>query len=100
MITKEKAIAFILATLNNLIDTFPEEDKFVPAKETILFGPGSKIDSLSLVSFIVDIETTFPDEFAQEISLTDDRAMTREKSPFSSVNDLADYIIEVTSGQK
>jgi acyl carrier protein len=99
-IKKEEVTKFILETLNNLIDTFPESDKFVPSNDTILFGPGSNIDSLSLVSFIVDLETTFPDKFSREISLTDDRAMTRQKSPFSSVNDLTEYIMEVVEDEK
>lgn len=95
MITHEKISGFILKTLTDLIDTFPEAERFTPNNETILFGQGSTIDSLTLVSFIVDLESLLSDEFSQTISLTDDRAMTREKSPFNSVNDLAEYIVEI-----
>ena len=37
----------------------------------------------------------FSEEHGFDISLTDDRAMTREISPFDSVTSLADYIFEV-----
>ena len=95
VITQEKISHFILRTLQDLIDTFPEAERFTPNNDTILFGQGSTIDSLTLVSFIVDLEALLSEEFSQIISLTDDRAMTREKSPFNSVNDLAEYIVEI-----
>jgi len=95
MITKEKISGFILKILSDLIDTFPEAERFIPNDDTILFGQGARIDSLTLVSFVVDLEALLSDEYTQEISLTDDRAMTRAKSPFNSVNDLAEYIQEI-----
>jgi len=96
---KEQVIATILTTLNELVDTLPEQQKFTPDVNTKLFGAGSPIDSLTLVSFIVELESVFSSEYDAEIVLTDDRAMTREKSPFDSVNELADYIVETTSQQ-
>ena len=100
MITKEKISDLIIKTLNDLIDTFPEAERFTPNNNTILFGQGSTIDSLTLVSFVVDLEAILSTEFSQDISLTNDQAMTREKSPFSSVNDLAEYIVEIIDPAK
>lgn len=94
-IQKEQITATILATLKELTDTLPNDQKFVPDVNTKLFGVGSLIDSLTLVSFIVELETVFSTEFNMEIVLTDDRAMTREKSPFESVQELANYIAEI-----
>lgn len=82
----------VIDCVQRIVDTFPESDRFEVVQETILFGLNSKIDSLSLVSVIVDLESYFFDELQVEISLTDDRAMTREISPFLSVSNLADYI--------
>ena len=95
MVNKEKIHELILKALTDLIETFPENERFVPSSETVLFGQGSAIDSLTLVSFIVDLEALLSAEYGEEISLTDDRAMTREKSPFSNVGSLADYIQEI-----
>jgi acyl carrier protein len=85
----------IIKALKDLVDTLPDDQKFVPDLNTVLFGTGSTIDSLTLVSFIVDLESLLSEKYSQSISLTDDRAMTREKSPFSSVNDLVEYIEEI-----
>ena len=96
-IDKQQVNTIILSTLNDLIDTLPDNQKFEPGLNTKLFGEGSLIDSLTLVSFIVELEAIFSTEFNTEIVLTDDRAMTREKSPFESVDELSNYIIEITA---
>jgi acyl carrier protein len=62
-----------------------------------LFGADSTIDSLTLVSLIVDLESKLSEAFLCEISLTDDRAMTREISPFDTFGSLKGYIIELVS---
>ena len=46
-----------------LRDTFPKDEQFVIDDNMILFGADSSIDSLSLVSLIVDIESLFFDEY-------------------------------------
>lgn len=73
------------------------EISIVVSPETILFGEGSVIDSLTLVNVIVDIEEMLFGEYGEPYYLTDDDAVFREPSPFNSVNSLTDYIIEITS---
>ena len=90
-----KIYEIVIKQLIELNETLPAEQQFVADKNTVLFGNNSNIDSLSLVSVIVDLETIFSDEYGQDISLTDDRAMTREISPFTNVQNLAEYIKEV-----
>lgn len=94
---KSQIREIVLSKLNELNDTLPPEQKFEVNENTVLFGNGSAIDSLSLVSLIVDLEMVFSAEHQMDISLTDDRAMTRKQSPFSSINHLVDYIEEITS---
>ena len=87
----------VISTVQELADSFTDEDKFSVSKETILFGQGSEIDSLSLVSVIVDLEDIISENYGIDISLTDDNAMTREISPFDNVSNLIDYIEEITN---
>ena len=65
--------------------------------QTSLFGEGSALDSLSLVSVIVDLETAVSDHFDRAISLTDDKAMSREPVPFTDVSALQSYILELVA---
>jgi len=62
---------------------------------TALFGPNALLNSLELVSVIVDIETLFADKFGRPVSLTDDKAMERDPVPFVSVSTLTGYILEL-----
>lgn len=94
---REQVLKIIIENVKNLVDTYPENQRFNVDENTILFGLNSEIDSLSLVSVIVDLETEFYDSFNIEMSLTDDRAMTREVSPYDNISVLADYIVELVS---
>lgn len=94
---KQQIFDIVINQVKELNETLPAEQQFSVDKDTVLFGNDSKIDSLSLVSVIVDLEGIFSDEFDMDISLTDDRAMTRAISPFDNVESLVDYIHEVVS---
>ena len=98
--TKQEITAIVINQVEQLNDTFPEAQKITVNENTVLFGNGSSIDSLSLVSIIVDLEMLFSTEHSHDISLTDDRAMAREKSPFTNITTLVDYIFELINEQK
>lgn len=59
----------------------------------VLFGKGSVIDSIELVSLIIAIEQAAQDCFGKPIALVDERAMSQKNSPFRTVGALADYIV-------
>ena len=96
---KPEISKIVLEKLNDLNSTLPSNEQFFVSDQTILFGMGSCIDSLSLVSIIVDLETHFTDILSYEVSLTDDNAMSREKSPFTSVSSLVEYIDELINSK-
>lgn len=97
---KEQILNIIIQNVKNLVDTFPESERIKVEENTVLFGINSAIDSLSLVTVIVDLETEFMDVHNLEISLTDDRAMARKISPYDSIASLADYIDELVTEKK
>ena len=85
--------------LFKIIDEINQQNdiQIIKDESTKLFGNGSDLDSLVLVNLIVDLEATFSTEYDLEISLTDDKAMTRVQSPFDSIKSLADYIDELVN---
>lgn len=94
MVVDKQAVAEVvfraLRSLNEELDA----DRRVPvAMDTRLFGPDASLDSLSLVSVIVDVESGVADAFGKAVSLTDDRAMSQPVSPFSDVATLTDYVV-------
>jgi acyl carrier protein len=69
-------------------------------EETKLFGSDAPLDSMELVSLIVEIEEAIQDETGLAIILADEKAMARRTSPFSRVVYLIDYIVELLSENK
>jgi len=99
VLTGELIEELILGALNDVNDEQPEDERIEVGPTTPLFGPSAQIDSLALVSVIVDVETALNVDYDLPISLTDDRAMTREISPFDDVQTLKDYIVELVAEQ-
>lgn len=60
--------------------------------ETALFGSASALDSLGLVNYIVAAEQRIEQACGRSVILADDRALSHEPSPFSSIRALADYV--------
>lgn len=61
---------------------------------TRVFGPDGILDSLGLVGFIADVEVRVAEQFGVDIVLADERAMSRSRSPFRSVEALAEFVCE------
>lgn len=99
MFSSADATRIILSALENLNAELGPERAVPVRSDTALFGMTASIDSLSLVSLIVDVETALSAEYGYDISLTDDRAMSRPVSPFTTVATLTDYVMEL-AGQR
>lgn len=93
--TEHEVREVILNALQAVNDERPESERFVVDESTKLFGEGAPLDSLALVSVIVDVETVVADRSGAPISLADDRAMGRAESPFSDVRSLEAYVLEL-----
>lgn len=93
MLVKEAVLEIILRAVQNLNDELSDSEKFEVSLSTPLFGPQAMLDSLALVSVIVDVEGDISAALGRNISLTDDRAMSQEVSPFDDVQSLLNYIM-------
>ena len=81
--------AMTAANLNRADDA-----QMTVSPEAPIFGPGSPLDSLGLVSLLMDIE----DGLAQlgiNLTLSDARAMSRKRSPFRDVPELIAFMTEL-----
>jgi acyl carrier protein len=96
----------LLQTIYEAIDHFNEqasvEHQLEKSLDTRLFGKGGKLDSLGLVNLIVSIEEKIEEKFNATITLADERAMSREISPFKTIGSIIDYIsllLQESSGE-
>ncbi len=99
MIQRPAILELVLNAVQSLNEERPAGEQLALSGDTLLFGDGADLDSLSLVSVIVDIETAVADQFGIPVSLTDDKAMSRPVSPYTHVSALVDYIFELLGGQ-
>lgn len=97
MLNNDAVHAIIFQALKNVNDERGPDEQLGISPDTILFGTDAVLDSLSLVSVIVDVEAAISDAVGREISLTDDRAMSQSVSPFTAVNTLTAYILLLLS---
>mgnify|MGYP001200093483 CR=1 FL=1 len=63
-------------------------------KESRLIGAKSFLDSIGLVTFIVEVEQAFLEDHSIEIELASEKAMSRTTSPFISIKTLSKFILE------
>lgn len=67
------------------------EARLAVSPDAPLFGDGSPLDSLGLVSLLIDVEEALQDR-GMQVTLSDARAMSQSNSPFRSVPALVAYI--------
>jgi len=85
----------IISSLQNLNEESEEEDRFEISEGMTLFGSSSALDSMALVTLIMDIEAAIQDASDLDISLVTEEAMSRSLSPFRTVDTLTGYVEEL-----
>jgi acyl carrier protein len=94
----------IVKIVNYAVSQFANENGIKelrnPVPGTALFGSDSAIDSIGLVSIIVEIESRISEELDISVSLADEKAMSQKNSPFRTIKSLSDYIEDAIERQK
>jgi hypothetical protein len=90
--TVEEVTASVLKALDQVNRELPPDKRVLSEAGTILFGESGVLDSMGLVNLVVTAEQQIAKDFGSVITLADERAMSRHRSPFRTVGSLADYI--------
>lgn len=94
----------VLQLIYNAIDELNEnlevDNRLEKDLETKLFGTESNLDSIDLVGLITIIEERIEEEGNVYIPIADERALSLEESPFSTISTLADYIANLINETK
>lgn len=96
---KEKSIlanceairALIIQTLENINQELPEGERFTVDDSIVLYGAAAVLDSLSLISFIEDLEVALEREFDTTVSLLTELSGDAE-AVFTSIDTLTTHI--------
>ncbi len=93
MIEAEEVEGIILKALRDLNEELPPGNQITVDSGTVLFGADSDLDSLSLVSLVVEVESALASR-GLDVSLAEEGAMTGTVPAFTNVQTLRDYILE------
>ena len=98
---RNQVVDIVIEAVRDQLDADGVEDLPPITQETPLIGGTAPIDSLGLVSVIVELEQRLQSDCGVMVTLVDEQAMSQRYSPFRTVGSLADYAIEVVGrGEK
>jgi len=83
----------------SFVTTASESGAGVPpelGESTPLVGPGSVLDSMALVTLLLDVEQRLEEQAGVSVTLMNEQALSRRHSPFRTIGSLADYIVELS----
>jgi hypothetical protein len=92
-ITKDQVLGILYSAIDELNETLPEDRRLAKSLDTPLFGRGTNLASVELVSLVMLAEQGVLEKTDRVVTLVDERAMSQRRSPFLTVETLADYVL-------
>ena len=81
------------------VDTLEEEGVEEPVQvnsDSPLLGSEAILNSMGLVTLITSVESILEEEHQINVTLVSEDAFSRRRSPFRTIDVLADYILELS----
>ena len=95
MTTQVDTLALLMESFEELRPSVTSLPPGPPEPEAHLFGRNGLLDSLALVQLIVAYEEKLFEKTGHALTIADDRAFARERSPFRTPATLAAYVSEL-----
>jgi len=97
---REVVRSLVLDSLRSILEEREEETRGMQVEineETVLYGFASEIniDSLTLVTLVLDVEQRIETDYGIRITLADEKAMSQRNSPFRSIGTLVNYVMQL-----
>jgi hypothetical protein len=92
-VERELVVGEIYQAIRRINEVRDPKDRLVCGEETALYGSGGALDSLALVSLILDVEQAVNERLGTSLVLADAQAMGQRHNPFRDVRSLADYTV-------
>ena len=95
MIGRHKIVNMVLSSLVETVAEIDPENEIETNtlnESTHLLGRQAVLDSMGLVTLIVNVEQQLQQDHAISITIADERALSQKNSPFRTVKALSDYI--------
>lgn len=89
---RERVIAAIYSAVDELNRQLPKGVVVEKSLDAPLYGKGSRLESIDLVNFIMEVEDKVRDELGASVTIADEQAMSQQHSPFLTLGTLVDYV--------
>jgi acyl carrier protein len=95
MPTDERITKAVFAAIDELNQQLPAGVHVEKSLDAPLYGSSGKLESLDFVTLIMEVEEKLNAEFGTDITIADDNLLSKEKSPFSTLGTLIEYLQEL-----
>lgn len=90
----DTALAAIKNAVAEINASMPADKQISSDPDAALFGGDSALDSVGLVNVVMAAEQYIGDETGEDIVLASESAMSRKRSPYRSLQALAEFAVE------
>lgn len=97
MIERTVAYDIVVASLQEVFVQTAMPAPEAVTEETVLVGKDAVLDSLGVVSLIVEIEQRVEGGHGVSVTLANDKAMSQRNSPFRTVGVLTDHLVAMVA---
>src|SRR5450432_289096 len=97
MIERSAALNIVIASIQEVFAQTGMDAPGALTEETVLVGKDAVLDSLGVVSLIVEVEQRLETEHSVSVTLANDKAMSQRNSPFRTVGVLTDHVVAMVA---
>ena len=95
MASDDRIRTAVFSAVDELNTQLPAGVTFEKSLDVPLYGAGGKLESLDFVTLIMEVEEKINAEFGTDITIADENLLSKEKSPFSTLRTLIEYLDEL-----
>jgi len=99
MLDYETALKAVRAGVAEINDSRAPDAQVSLDEDATLFGEDSPLDSLSLVQVVMAAEGYLSEMAGIDLVLASEAAMSRKRSPYRSLRNLAEYAVEMSEAE-
>ena len=92
---QERILKAVYNAIDELNAQLPPGVSVEKSLDAPLYGASGKLESLDFVTLIMEVEEKIKAEFGVNITIADENLLSKQKSPFSSLRTLIEYLEEV-----
>ena len=90
----ERISKAVYAAVDELNEQLPKGVQIEKSLDAPLYGATGKLESLDFVTLIMEVEEKINAEFGTNITIADENLLSKQKSPFSTLATLIEYLDE------